>query len=88
MRLVLQTERSQTNEERTRNLRKEFMELPFERKIATLVQLETIAVTEAFDAITDASVSFGKKIFDSVMPTAPATEGKQDQGAPKENKPV
>jgi len=49
-------------------------------------------VTEAFDAITDASVSFGKKIFDSVMPATPAApppEGKQDRAAaPKENKAV
>ena len=83
--LVAQTERPRTSQEKTRDLKKEFSELPFERKIATLAQLETIAMTEAFDAITDVSLSFGKKIFDSVMST---TEGKQDQGAPKENKPV
>lgn len=87
LKLVAQTERSRTAEEKTRDLKREFRELPFERKIATLLQLETIAVTEAFDAITDASVSFGKKVFDSVMP-GPATEGKTDQGAPKENKPA
>lgn len=87
LKLVAQTERSRTAEEKTRDLKREFRELPFERKIATLVQLETIAVTEAFDAITDASVSFGKKVFDSVMP-GPATEGKTDQGARKENKPA
>ena len=87
LKLVAQTERPRTAQEKTRDLKKEFKELPLERKIATLAQLETIAVTEAFDAITDASVSFGKKIFDSVMAAAPATEGKQDQsGAPKENK--
>jgi ferredoxin len=88
LKLVAQTERPRTSQEKTRDLKKEFSELPLERKIATLVQLETIAVTEAFDAITDASVSFGKKIFDSVLPATPASEGKQDQGAPKENKPV
>jgi len=92
LKLVAQTERPRTSEEKTRDLKKEFKDLPFERKIATLAQLETIAVTEAFDAITDASVSFGKKIFDSVMPATPAApppEGKQDRAAaPKENKAV
>jgi uncharacterized 2Fe-2S/4Fe-4S cluster protein (DUF4445 family) len=88
LKLVAPTERPRTSQEKTRDLKKEFSELPFERKIATLMQLETIAVTEAFDALTDASVSFGKKIFDTVMPAAAATEAKQDHGAPKENKPV
>ncbi len=85
LKLVAQTERPRTSQEKPRDLKKEFSELAFERKIATLVQLETIAVTEAFDAMADASVSFGKRIFDSVMP--PDKE-KQDQGAPKENKTV
>jgi ferredoxin len=88
LKLVAQTERPRTSQEKTRDLKKEFRELPFERKIATLVQLETITVTEAFDAITDASVSFGKKFFDNVMSATSATEAKQNQGAPKENKPA
>lgn len=89
LKLVAETERTRTSQEKTRDLKREFSELPFERKIATLAQLETIAVTEAFDAITDASVSFGKKIFDSVMTATRATEPKQGQaGAPKENKTV
>jgi len=76
IRLVEQSERARTAEEKTRDLREEFRELPFERKIATLMQLETIAVTQAFDKITDASVSLGKKIFDSVMSeSAQATQG-------------
>lgn len=72
IRLVRESERARTAREKTRDLRQEFSELPFDRKIATLMQLETVAVTEAFDKITDASISFGKKIFDSVMPDAGA----------------
>lgn len=64
VRLVAQ--RSQTTEEKTRDLRTEFKELPLERKMATLVQLETIAMTEALDTIADRSVAFGKKLFDSI----------------------
>jgi len=82
IRLVAQSERTRTAEEKTRDLRQEFSELPFERKIATLMQLETVAVTEAFDKITDASVSLGKKIFDSVMPDASA-KANQPGGAEK-----
>ena len=72
IKLVAQSERSRTAEEKTRELRQEFSEMPFDRKIATLMQLETIAVTQAFDKIADASASLGKKIFDSVMPDASA----------------
>ena len=86
IRLVAQSERTRTAEEKTRNLREEFSELPFERKIATLMQLETIAVTQAFDKITDASVSLGKKIFDSVMPADSAKAAQS--GAPEKEKTV
>ncbi len=72
--LVAQTERTRTAEEKTRDLRNEFSELPFDRKIATLMQLETIAVSQAFDKIADASASLGKKIFDSVLTDKPAPE--------------
>jgi hypothetical protein len=62
-----QSETSRSAEEKARDLRQEFSELPFDQKIATLMQLETVAVTEAFDKIAAASASFGKKIFDSVL---------------------
>lgn len=75
IRLVAASERARTTGEKTRDLRREFSELPFDRKIATLMQLETVAVTEAFDKFTDLSISFGKKIFDSVMPEAAAKPG-------------
>ncbi len=67
MRLVARTERARTADEKTADLRKEFSELPFERKMATLIQLETIAMSQALDAIADRSVTLGKKIFDSVL---------------------
>jgi hypothetical protein len=75
-----------TAEEKTRDLKEEFSQLPFDRKIATLMQLETIAVTEAFDKITDASVSLGKKIFDSVLPDDEAKA--TDHGKPEKEKTV
>jgi ferredoxin len=78
LRLVAQTERSRTAEEKTRDLRKEFGELPFERKISTLMQLETIAMSEALDTIADRSVAIGKKLFDAVVPASTREEKKPD----------
>jgi len=86
LRLVLQTERGRTAEETTHDLRKEFRELPLERKISTLMQLETIAMTEALDTIADRSVSFGKKIFDTVMRETTATDTGKDQKASEQGK--
>jgi ferredoxin len=87
LKLVAQTERPRTAQEKTRDLKKEFSELPFERKIAILVQLETIAVTQAFDSIADASVSLGKKIFDSVATDSGRAKQNQPE-SPKEDKPA
>lgn len=83
VRLVASTERARTAEEKTADLRKEFSELPFERKMATLIQLETIAMTQALDTITDRSVAFGKKIFDSVLPNSERPKPDQDQPGDK-----
>jgi hypothetical protein len=81
-----ESETSRSAEEKTRDLRQEFSELPFERKIATLMQLETVAMTEALDKIADASAALGRKIFDSVLSDDPA---KSDQGtAPEKGKTV
>jgi len=79
MRLVAQTERARTADEKTADLRKEFSELPFERKMATLIQLETIAMTQALDTIADRSVAFGKMIVDTVLPNSEGPKHDQDQ---------
>ena len=86
IRLATRAERTRSAEEKSRDLRQEFSELPFERKIATLMQLETVAATEAFDKITDASYSLGKKIFDTVLSFDPTKTDKQ--GAPEKEKTV
>ena len=86
VRLAAQSERARTAEEKRRDLRQEFTELPFDRKIATLMQLETIAVTQAFDRIAEASVSLGKKIFDSVVADDPAKADRRE--APKKEETV
>jgi len=76
LRLAPRTERARTADETARDLRKEFKQLPLERKISTLMQLETIVVSQALDAIADRSLSFGKKLFDSVVREAGKGKGK------------
>jgi hypothetical protein len=78
-----ESETSNGAEEKTRDLRQEFSELPFDRKIATLMQLEMVAVTEAFDKIANASATLGKKIFDSVLSDDP-TKCDRAAGSEKE----
>jgi ferredoxin len=83
MRLVATTKRARTADEKTADLRKEFRELPFERKVSTLIQLETIAMSQALDTIADRSVAFGKMIFDSVLPSSEPAKHDQDQPGEK-----
>jgi hypothetical protein len=70
-----ESETSRSAKKKTHDLREEFSELPFDRKIATLMQLETVTLTEAFDKIANASAALGKKIFDSVLSEDPAKCG-------------
>lgn len=84
VRLVPATRRAQTCEEKIGDLRKEFSELPFERKISTLMQLETIAMSQVLDTIADSSVAFGKKLFDSVA--SKSSGDKQEQDRPRADK--
>jgi len=79
IKLVTRSERARTADEKTTDLRKEFSELPFERKMATLIQLETIAMSQALDTIADRSVAFGKMIFDTVLPNSEGPKRDQDQ---------
>lgn len=64
VKLVPQTERAPTAEERARDLRKDFSALPFDRKIATLVQLETIAMAQMLNKISNSRFVFGGKVLD------------------------
>jgi hypothetical protein len=45
--------------------------------MATLIQLETIAMTQALDTIADRSMTLGKKIFDSVLPESDRAKADQ-----------
>jgi ferredoxin len=53
-------------------LRKKFGSLPLGKKLATLLQLEAITMTEAFDSAIEKPLAFGAKKFDAVMNRARA----------------
>jgi len=53
-------------------VRKKFGTLPLRKKLATLVQLEAITMSEAFDSAIEKPLAFGSKTFDSIMNRARA----------------
>ncbi len=46
------------------SLHKEFGELPLDRKVATLMELEAMTMSQALGMITNAPLSFGEKVLD------------------------
>jgi ferredoxin len=48
-------------------LRKHFGALPLTKKLATLMQLEVITMSEAFDSAIEKPLAFGSKTFDKFM---------------------
>jgi ferredoxin len=62
-------------------LRTKFGALPLSKKIATLLQLEAITMTEAFDSAIEKPLSYGTKAFDSILNRARAARA---QSSPKE----
>jgi ferredoxin len=48
-------------------LRKEFGSLPLKQKLATLIQLEAITMSEAFDSAIEKPLAFGAKTMDALL---------------------
>ena len=65
-----QTRPSQTDP--ASELRQKFRALPLTKKIATLVQFETITASEAFDSAIEKPLAYGSKAFDAIMNRARA----------------
>jgi ferredoxin, 2Fe-2S len=57
----------ETGTDRDAELRKEFGELPLQKKIATLLQLEAITMNEAFNAAIEKPLAFGGRAFDRLI---------------------
>ncbi len=58
-------------------LRKKFGTLPLGKKIATLVQLEAITMSEAFDSALEKPMAFGSKTFDKFVNRTKATRAQK-----------
>jgi ferredoxin len=57
------TEREETAEETLSDFRKEFRQLPLERKLATLVELEAVTMMQTLATIADFPFSLGEKLL-------------------------
>lgn len=64
LRLVPATEREPTSDETTKDLRKEFRELPLKRKLSTLVELEAVTMFQTLSAIVEVPFMIGEKVMD------------------------
>jgi ferredoxin len=63
LRPVPATERAATTEESVKDFRKEFRELPLQRKLATLVELETVTMFQTLSALAELPFSLGEKVM-------------------------
>ena len=52
------------------DLRKKFGSLPLSKKLATLVQLEVLTMSEAFDSAIEKPLAFGSKTFGALLDRA------------------
>ena len=64
LRPVPVTEREETTEETVSDFRKEFKDLPLERKIATLVELEAVTMFQTLGVIANFPFTVGEKVMD------------------------
>lgn len=63
LRPVPVTERAETSEETMKGLRKEFRELPLQRKLATLAELEVVTMVQSLNAIIEIPFTIGEKLM-------------------------
>lgn len=63
LRAVPVTERAETTDEALKDLRKEFRELPLQRKITTLVELEAVTLVQTLSALIEVPFMLGDKVM-------------------------
>jgi ferredoxin len=74
---VKRPETETTNQEEGRVLSKEFKDLPLQEKFATLAELEMDALSSAFRAVSDVTMSVFEKGLDAVVGLGRARERRQ-----------
>jgi ferredoxin, 2Fe-2S len=88
LRPVPVTERAETSDEMAKDLRKEFRELPFQRKLTTLVELEAVTVYQALAAIIEVPFTIGGKVMDLMAGRGRSlSEGDRAAHRPQEHRP-
>jgi ferredoxin len=63
LRPVPVTERAETADETVKDLRKEFRDLPLDRKLATLVELEAVTMMQTLNTIANSPFSLVEKVM-------------------------
>jgi ferredoxin len=63
LRPVPVTERAETTEESIKDFRKEFKEMPLNRKMATLAELEAVTMFQTFSSIANLPFTIGEKVM-------------------------
>jgi ferredoxin len=88
LRPVPVTERAETSDETAKDLRKEFRELPFQRKLTTLVELEAVTVYQALTALIEVPFTIGGKVMDLMAGRGRSlSEGDRAAHRPQEHRP-
>lgn len=62
--MVKEKEAVETEEKKPREWRKDFQELPFDQKFATLVELEAVALGETFSFVANLPMALSNKVVD------------------------
>lgn len=76
------TERAETTEEAVKDFRKEFKEMPLNRKLATLMEFEAVTAFETLSSIAGLPFTLGEKVMD-VMAGFGRTMSKKEREARK-----
>jgi ferredoxin len=58
------TERAETTEEAVKDFRKEFKEMPLDRKMATLAELEAVTMFQTLSTVMNLPFTIGEKVMD------------------------
>lgn len=64
LRPVPVTERAETSAETVKDVQKEFRELPLQRKVTTLVELEAVTLFQALEVLIAIPFAIGEKVMD------------------------
>jgi ferredoxin len=87
LRPVPPAERAETTEEAVRDIRKEFREMPFQKKLATLVELEGVVAVQTLEAVVNLPFNLFEKGLDLLAVRGRRlSRGERDERRPTEHR--